>query len=422
MIGRLKRRFILLSTVSLLVLMTVVVAGMNIINYNALVADIDEILVFLSQNRGTFPDFFDEPEKDETPEELIGNAGLRLPGHMSPELPYESRYFSVLLSLEGEVLFTDISRIASVDGELAAEYATEVLSRERSVGFADTYRYIRQREGDTVRITFLDCGRKLEPFYTFLYTSIFIALTGLITVFLVLVFFSGRIVRPMAESYEKQKRFITDAGHEIKTPLTIIRANTDILEMELGQNESLSDIRQQTERLTALTNDLVYLARMEEAERSVPLIEFPLSEVVEEEAEAFHGVAKAEGKTLQRRIQPMLTIKGNDASIRRLVSLLMDNALKYSPDGSTILLRLCKQGNSILLEISNETRSPLRAEQLNHVFDRFYRADTSRSSDTGGYGIGLSTARAITNAHGGKISANIKNGRVFTVAAIFPAL
>lgn len=416
MIRKLKIKFIILSMTSLLVLLTLIVAGMNLINYNSVIGDADEVLSLLSQNRGTFPGFTSNPGNSNTPNTGQGN---RLPQHISPELPYESRYFSILMNGNGKTIYTDISRIASVDAESAAEYAQKAISDSDNCGFVGNFRYIRYSEGDTVRIIFLDCERRLDSFYTFLYTSIFIALAGLVIIFFPIFFFAGRIIRPISESYKKQKQFITDAGHEIKTPLTIINANVDILKMELGQNECLEDIQQQTNRLTSLTNDLVYLARMEESENSLQMIEFPISEIVSETAAPFRALAQSQKKDFVYSIQPMLSMNGNDKAIRQLVSVLMDNALKYSPPGGTISLEFAKQNRTLVLTVFNTTEAEVNKESLSHVFDRFYRADPSRNSETGGYGIGLSVAKAIVTAHNGKIHAWTQDEHSFGITVAF---
>ncbi len=410
MIRKLRTQFIVLAMFSLLLLLAVIVAGMNLLNYRAVVADADEVLSLLSQNRGEFP----------------ADVGGRLPGGrpphgLSPEAPYESRYFSVLLGADGTALRVDTSRIAAVDSEQAADYAAAVAQKAADRGFFEQFRYIRSDEPLGVRITFLDCGRKLEAFRQFLLISVGMAAAGFLVVFFVIVFFSGKFIRPIAESYEKQKHFITDAGHEIKTPLTIISANADLLEMDIGENESLTEIKRQAKRLTGLTNDLVSLARMEESERALPMIEFPVSEVVQEAAAPFAALALAQNKQLACNIQPLLTLKGNEQAIGQLVSLLLDNALKYAPEGAAVSLELIRQGKHLTLSVCNPTFGEIRPEQLSHVFDRFYRADPSRNSQTGGHGIGLSIAKAITTAHNGKIAAQTKDGRSFQITATFPA-
>lgn len=414
MIKKLKCKFILLSMSALFLLLAIIVVGMNIINYNSVVAEADEVLSFLSQNKGRFPIFDEEAPMGE---------GKNQPPHMqsmSPELPYESRYFSVLLSRDGEVLYTETSRIVSVDSSTAVAYANEVLSGSRECGFADHFRFIRSAEGDTVRITFLDRSRQLDAFRAFLLTSAGIALAGFAVVFLIICFFAGRIIRPISESYEKQKRFITDAGHEIKTPLTVISANADILEMEIGKNDSLTDIKHQTKRLSELTRDLVSLARMEEATSSVPMIEFPLSEIVAESAAPFQNLAQTGEKQFVCHIPPMLSLCGNAKTIEQLVTILLDNAWKYSPKYGEISLELTQQARTVTLTVTNTTEAEIKKDDLCHVFDRFWRADPSRNSETGGHGIGLSVAKAIVTAHNGKITAHSSDAHSFTVTAIFP--
>ena len=386
-------------------LLTVIVTGMNIINYNSVIREADNILIMLSYNSGRFPDFNDNSR----------------PGNMSPEIPYESRFFSVLLNDRNETVHTDTVSITAVNSESAIEYARQVIEKEESNGFIGNYRYMTYTEGTHTRITFLDCGRKMATFRIFLYASIGMSLFGLIFVFFAIQVFSKMIIRPVAESYEKQKRFITDAGHEIKTPLTIINANIDILDEEYGEDECISDIRQQTNRLTSLTNNLIYLARMEETDKSLDLIDIPLSDAVRETVLEFKPVADSQGKEIILNLQPTITIKGNPSAIRQLISILMDNALKYSPCGENITVFLSKQGKNVRLTFCNKTSSPISRNELHLIFERFYRTDRSRNSSTGGHGIGLSIAQAIVTAHGGTIQAWSNDDISFNVSVTFPS-
>lgn len=407
MIRKLKRKFVLLSMTSLLVLLVVIVAGMNLLNYRSVVEEADAILLVLSQNKGMFPEPDGRPDRKMSPK-------------FSPETPYESRFFSVFYDGTGLAVNVDVRKIASVSREDAVSLADSVLEKGGLNGFAGAYRYTVDSAASGTQVTFLDCGRRLDAFRQFLISSVFMSVLGFGIVFAVILILSGRIIRPIAEAYEKQKRFITDAGHEIKTPLTIINANVDILELELGEkNESLADIKGQTQRLKSLTEDLVMLSRMEEAEDKLQKIEFPISEVVSEAAGAFHALAVSENKEFVCNVEPMLTLSGNDKSIRQLVSIFLDNALKYSPAGSKIELTLARQGRTIRLSVSNATDFDLEPEQLEHIFDRFYRTDSSRNSETGGHGIGLSVAKAIVTAHRGRIVAAMEGKKRFIVSAFF---
>lgn len=407
MIRKLKIKFTVLAMTAIFVLLCVVVTAINVANYTDVINEADTVLSILTQNKGAFPDF-------------AGNKGDFLPPNMSPETPFESRYFSVLLDSNYTVVNTETSRIQSVDNAQAVEFAEKVVEKRSKNGFIGDFRYATKTEYNGYRIVFLDCGRRLESYNNFLYTSILMAIGGLVVAFIFIFVFAGKIIKPIAESYDKQKRFITDAGHEIKTPLTIINANLDLLETEIGENESLSDIAQQTERLRALTNDLVMLARMEEAEETMQKIDFPISEVVAEAVAPFKNVAIQQGKEFFCNIQPMLTLKGNDKSIIQLVNILMDNALKYSPVGGTVAFNLTKQNRTIYIYTFNTTNNPIEKQQTEQVFERFYRSDASRNSETGGSGIGLSVAQAIVNAHGGKIQAWTQDGSSFQISAAFP--
>ena len=391
MFNRIRIKFIALSMTALFVLLFVIIAGMNVVNYRTIIGEADSTLAMLSENKGTFPTF----------------AGKELPAFMSPETPYETRYFSVLMDHNKEVIEADISRIISVDAKIAYEYASATMKYDAESGFIENYRYISQTENGLQRITFLDMGRKMHSYQTFLKTSIVIGVLGYIGFFIVIVIFSGRIMRPVTESYEKQRRFITDAGHEIKTPLAIINADVDVLEMDLGENEWLADIQKQTKRLAGLTNDLVYLSRMEEEEKDIQMIEFPFSEVVQETVSSFQSLVKTQNKNLQYTIPPLISFAGNEKAIRQLVNILMDNATKYSPEEGLISVDVQKQGKNLILSVFNTTISPIPKEKLDMIFERFYRLDASRSTMTGGYGIGLSVAKAIVNAHNGKISATV---------------
>lgn len=425
MIKQLRRKLIAACMISLAIVLAVILGGVNLMSYQKVVADADTVLALLGSNDGEFPKLHSGPEAlpdGEVPmdrgtgkRDLLGTKGL------SPETPYESRFFSVVLNENCQVIQTDTGQIAAVDDESAELYAQSVVESGHTAGFLDDYRYLVLAEEGNTRIIFLDCGRSLSSFRTTLLASVALSLLGLLAVLVLLLILSHRIVRPVAESYEKQKQFITDAGHELKTPMTIISADAELAEMECGENQWLTDIRRQTERLTGLTNDLIYLSRMEEEQPPLQVIEFPLSDVAEEMALPFLAPAKSQEKKLTLHIQPMLSFTGDEKAIRQLISILLDNALKYSPAGGHLELRLEKQGRNILLTVTNTTIQPVEEDKLSHLFDRFYRSDQSRNSQTGGYGLGLSIARSIVLAHKGKIRAESRDGMSLSVVVSFPA-
>ena len=336
---------------------------------------------------------------------------------MSPELPFESRYFIVTLDSDGNVTDTDTGKIAAVDTDTAEEYAEKVWEHTKTHGFLSSYRYIKTEEDGSTQIIFLDCTRSMNTFEAFLATSLVVAVAGMAAFLILVIVLSKKIVRPVSEAYEKQKRFITDAGHEIKTPLTVIDADTEVLEMECGENEWLSDIRKQTVKLKDLTNSLIYLSKMEESRESVQKIDFPISDMVEETAGSFEALAVTQNKTFDLEVEPMLTYCGEEKSIQRLVSILLDNALKYSPEGGKISVKFGKVGKNLQLSVYN-TAEHVDQKNISHMFDRFYRFDESRNSETGGYGIGLSIARAIVESHKGKITAKSEDGKSMCMTVV----
>ena len=426
MIKRLRVRFIALAMASLASVLLVILGAANVLNYRDIVATADQTLALLAENGGQFPAEMrreelrpnEAPAGDfRPPEKPKGDLHRR--GEFSPELAFESRFFSVLFDDSGAVVSSDVGMIAAVDEDGAEALAQEVYAAGKANGFTSFYRYLRSAENGQTRIIFLDCGRGLETFRSFLLSTVWIAMLGMAAVFALLVIFSGRIIRPVSESYEKQKQFITDAGHEIKTPLTIIDADAELLEMELGESEWIRDIQSQTKRLTDLTNELISLARMEEDGSRFEMIDFPFSDLVEETSQSFQSRARLENKRFTVSVEPMLSMNGDQKAIRQLLSILLDNALKYSPEGGDISLSADRRSGSLTLTVRNTTAEPMTKEQLSRMFDRFYRADPSRSAKSGGYGIGLSIAKAVVTAHKGKLTAAGEPGGV-AITAVFP--
>ncbi|MCD8241730.1 MAG: HAMP domain-containing histidine kinase [Lachnospiraceae bacterium] len=375
MIKKLRIKLVAASMLSLLIVLAVIMGIVGALNYREIVEDANSTLAILAPNEGSFPGavgirtrMTGQVGKDGVSPPAVVPRGER---QMSPELPYESRYFSVLFDSEGNVLSTDMKRIAAVDEDTAIAYANSILASGKERGFVNVYRYVLITSDEGTRVIFLDCGRSLDTFRNFAVTGVGVAAAGLLAVLLLMIVLSGRIVKPFSESYEKQKRFITDAGHELKTPLTIINADTEILGMDFGENEWLDDIRSQTGRLTDLTNSLILLSRMEEEQAQYQMIEFPLTDVVEESAHSFRNLALTQEKTLSCEIQPMISFCGDENSIRRLVGILLDNAVKYCIERGEIRLTLEKQKNAVRLSVYNTSES-VSEDQIAQVYGLCY--------------------------------------------------
>ncbi|MCI9078524.1 MAG: GHKL domain-containing protein [Lachnospiraceae bacterium] len=406
MLQKLRIKFFVLAMGLLFLVLVVIMGTVNLLNYQHILDAADNTLGILLSNDGRFPD--------------KGGAGRKTFGRkMSPELPFETRFFTVRLAEDGTELFVDTGKIAAVTSETAVLYAKEVMESHRKTGFVGEYRYAVQEGASGNMIVFLDCGRQLSAANSFLFISAGISFVGFLVVALLLYILSARIVKPIAESHEKQRQFITNASHDLKTPITIIDADLDVLEMEQDENEWMQDIRKQTRRLTELIQELVFLSRMDEKENHFHMIDFPISDVVEETAQSFEALAVTQEKTFTMQIQPMLSYCGDEKTIHRLVAILLDNALKYSDEKGSIMISFEKKDRALRLTVHN-TCEEISTEDIKHLFDRFYRVDKSRNSQTGGYGIGLSIAKAIVDAHNSTISVATKDSHSLTVTVIFP--
>lgn len=403
MINRLRRNFITAAMLSLLLVFLVIVSAVNLLNYHDMTAAADGVLVMLAENDGVFPEW-----KSEKLQTLL---------EKSPEALFTCRYFSVRMADETTVLSTNTEKISAVDEAGAAEYARSVRGREK--GSYQNFRFLRREDGEETLFIFLDRGRELESFRSLLFSSILVAFFGLLAAFILLFALSKRMVKPVSESYEKQRRFITDAGHEIKTPLTIISADADVLDMEYGESEWLRDIQFQIRRLATLTNDLIYLSKMEESQSQLQMEEFSLSALSDELVRSFQALAKTQEKSFTSSIQPGVVLRGDEKKIGQAISNLLDNALKYSEAKGRISLTLEKRGHFVYLNVFNTTQA-ISEEHLKNLFDRFYRADPSRNSQTGGHGIGLSIVQAVVLAHKGEVSASSQDGRSLVVSVVLP--
>lgn len=407
MIKKLKIKFIVLGTSVLFALLAAIVFAMNLVNYRSMINEADGIISLISENNGAFPDNFQ-------PSNMVS---IRI----STETAYESRFFSIAFDKNGNITNVNTNQIMSVDSGTAVKYGYKIYESGSKNGFLGIYRYVVTQDHDNTIVTFLDCDRRLSYYNNFLSTSLIMAAIGLGAGFLIIFIFSGRIVRPVAESYKKQKQFITDAGHEIKTPLAIINANVDLLEMESDEeNESLVDIRNQVERLRILTDDLIMLSKIEEGGQIMNMANFSLSDTVNESADSFYALAENQNKNIVCNIAPGICICGDKKYILQLNNILIENAIKYSSPSTDITVSLTKNGKYAELSIHNFTETEVDGSKLNSIFDRFYRTDSSRNSETGGYGIGLSVAKGIVSSHGGKISAATSDGHDFKITAVFP--
>jgi signal transduction histidine kinase len=401
MIKKLQRQFVMITMMSLLLVMVILVGSINVINFYQINQKLNGAIFILSENQGQFPKF--EKEKPPHNEPKFGFE-------MNEETRFETRYFLVKVNEDGSVREIDTSHIAAVSSDDAKEYAEKVLSGNKTSGFKDIYKYEVVKQSYGSMIIFINSRSQIQSMRMFLLISSGVALAILLFVFIVVSIFSKKAIKPIIISMEKQKQFITDASHEIKTPLAIISANADVLEITGGTNEWITSIRNQTTRLDKLVKNLLTLSKMDEGNIELAYSDFDFSEAVYEITKPFETIAETQNKKLVMEIQTGIKLHGDVDSIHQLVSTLVDNALKYSGDGGLIKVSLSPSKKGSKLEIYNTT-DEIDKDKLNKMFDRFYRMDSSRARDTGGYGIGLSIAKSIVEAHHGKISVKSDDGK-----------
>lgn len=419
MIKELKRKFVLISIGAVALVLLLIMGSINIVNYRDIVVKAEYILDVLANGGGKFPDV---PEEDKNGDETtsVSETAKVLETEENIEMQYERRFFTVTFISDTELVI-NLDNIAAVDTETAVRYAFELNSKGRSKGFKGYYRYLKTavatENGEKNMYIFLDCNRELLTFYNFLFTSITVSVIGLLLVLMLLIVFSKFAIKPIAESYEKQKRFVTDASHELKTPLTIISANADVLEIEQGGSEWIDSIRNQVMRLKDFTEKLVLLAKMDEEGAPLNKQAFSLSDVVKNSVESFRASIDVGHKTLACDIDSDINYYGDQEMIKVLTDVLIDNAVKYSNDGGTIHVSLKADYNNCIFTVYN-TAEYIDVDKLDMIFERFYRLDESRNSGMGGHGIGMSAAKAIVTAHGGIISAD-SDGKSMTITVSF---
>lgn len=411
MIKKLQWKFVVITMSSLFVVLILLIGAINGINVYRMDSEINGSLQFLLEDQRTF----NLKDRVDPPKEGAPLFGFQ----MDKETPFKLRYFVVALDAEGTVIQTDIGHINAISSSDAQELATIVLKNKKSTGYEGIYKYkVVQQTSGGYTIIFRDCKDEIQTATAIFAISGVVALSTLLVMFLLISIFSRRAMKPFVENAEKQKLFITDAGHEIKTPLAIISANADVLELTGGESEWIDSIRNQTVRLDKLVKNLLTLSKMEEESIKLAFAEFDYSEAVAKMAGPFIAVAETKNKKFYINIQPDIKLNGDEGSIEQLISTLVDNAMKYSDDDGTIKISLSNTKKGKKLEVYNTVKD-LEVDNLDKLFDRFYRADSSRSRDTGGYGIGLSIAKSIVEAHQGKISVKSEDGKSICFTVVF---
>ena len=327
-----------------------------------------------------------------------------------------STFYSVAVSKDGgDLLSVDNSGREIYTDEELGEYALEIVKSGKARGTKERLVYVAVDKGGYTLVAFMDNTIVRDSMTTlFRYTLIFGGM-AIVLLFFVAIFLANRIVHPLEESYRKQKQFISDAGHELKTPVSVVNANADMLRREIGENRWLDNIQYENTRMGALVTQLLELARTENV--TPEMAEVELDRIVLGETLPFETVIFEKGAKLQCDVAEGVRVVGNAAELSQLVSILLDNAVRHNTPGGTIHIELRREKAHAVLSVSNEG-APIPDEQQKHLFDRFYRADEARTGVDNRYGLGLAIAKAIIEAHHGQISVSCHDGLIVFTASI----
>ncbi len=332
------------------------------------------------------------------------------PQNQSPEFVYTARYFVIWFDSDQQVTDVRTNHISAVSEEEAEAYGEYALKRNKKSGRMDNFYYrISHKTDGSGLVVYLDGSSVNQSNIRLLYLAVIFICFGVALAFFVARRFVTWALKGEMRSGEIQKQFMTDISHELKTPLAVIRANTEMQELLNGEDEWSRSTLRQVERMNGLIQNLVTIARAQE--RSTEIVDevVDVTSAVHETTENFRSLSLSTGKTLEEDLESQITMRAEEAQIRQLCSLLVDNAIKYCDDGGTIRVSLQTRGRSLLLKVEN-TYAEGADVDYTRFFERFYRQDASHNIDKGGYGIGLSVAESIVHRYRGDISVTWNNG------------
>ena len=403
MFKSLRKKFIATAVGSVAVVIAILAIALNFINFNKLEERIDTTLLDASRSQALIKIFAEDGDD------------LVITKNSSSATEYNG--FSVAkVDNNGRIIkaYRDDSLIA--DQDVLQSKVIEALEKGKTSGFIGSYRFLKVETNVGNLILFLNCQRELDSYESFVKNSVLISIGVILSVLVLIILISKRVIAPIQETYLKQKQFITGASHELKTPLAIISSNADVLEMMNGDSKWTTNIHNQVDRLTSLVNSLVVFSRMEEKD-TVERTSFDLTETLKSRIEDFDELANFQKKYIVTDIDENLNYYGEKDSIIQLMDILLENAIKYAPEDSDILVKLNKNRKYATLKVSNKAN--VEKGDLSKVFDRFYRLDESRNSAIKGYGIGLSMAQLIAEKHKETIQAYAPEDGVFKIEVRF---
>lgn len=431
MIKQIRRRFIKIALFALALAMLLVAGAINAVHLVSTFNELDTTLNYIVENENN--SFQDKQKKNgfrndnDNAQTASTNDNIQFSGknnhnHRMRTALEESRYFIAIKEADGKLHLGVGSKETELSEEELLSIASEIFETGSRSGFTGNYIFrLTDKADGSQTIVFLNCESKYYEITNLAVISLSACVAGILLAWLMVSLLSKKAIQPMVQNIEQQKQFITDAGHELKTPLTVISANMDVLSMDIGPNEWVCGTQKQVSNMRKLVNELIYLSRMDEADSHLVKSSFDLSYAVHDVAEPFISMAEFNGKNLIVSAEDNLKYCGDEQALRRLISTLCENAVKYAPEDSDIIISLAHSGKGVVFSTENTMKEPLSDEALTHLFDRFYRGDASRSKEENtGFGIGLSIARAIAEKHGGTIKARKTNDGNLQIICTLP--
>lgn len=419
MIKKLQHRFILITMVSVGSIFALVLLVLNIsVSYSARRQGYDTLMRYeqrMFSHREPFTDA-NAPLPDEKVIPLYDSDNKD-----RPDMNWfnDMRVSYVFYNNQGEITELSASGNPDMTEDMLSAMADKVLKSSKETGSQSGYLFLLHQSDDITRIYFLDYTPEKDMSMRFFRICLWVGLAGIFIILIPVIFLSHWVTRPVQLAFNKQKQFIADASHELKTPLTIITANAEVLEGTAPGNKWLAHILDQTARMKTLINSLLELAKLDDCSKANHYLSFNLSKLVQNTALSFESLAYEYEKSFFMEIEDNISFLGNETNIRQLITILLDNAFKYSDKKDTVLIRLSSHGDKKELLVHN-TGKGISKDDQKHIFERFYRVDTSRSRETGGYGLGLSIAESIVKAHKGHISVKSDGQTYTTFTVILP--
>lgn len=404
MIKKLRFKFIITSMGGILLVLLIIFGTQNYLMYKSSREQTQRFLENIVHSDGKFKPFGQAGDKQ--PESDDPTAPLK----PKAEMARATKFFFIRLDESKDIIDCDLSNISSVTKEDAATMALEVLDKDSSQGDKNGYQYLVSEKAYGYIIAFAERGTEFSMLSQLTTISVIAVIGGIIVFFILVMIFSKWAVKPIQTAFDNQRSFISNASHELKTPITVISANADVLKNEIGENKWLSNIQSQNERMQVLVKNLLTLAKTDEQKDTIIFCNFDLSAAILQSVLEFESLAFENHLNLNTSIEPNIQYSGSEIMVKQLIAILMDNAVKHTNKKGDINVSLKRTGNKMLIQVFN-TGQGISEKEKDKIFDRFYRSDQSRSRDTGGYGLGLSIAKSIVDIHHGNVSVHIEKFR-----------